>query len=102
MYVDDGAIFACGREWGDVEEAMQSGYATCAKWLTRAGLNIEPDKTELIFFRKRREGEEPNPHIHLPLPTYFSQKLSHFQFPRRCTNGRTGGTTRWPAELMYI
>jgi len=69
MYVDDGAIFACGREWGDIEEAMQSGYATCAEWLTRAGLNIEPDKTELIFFRKWREGEEPNPHIHLPLPT---------------------------------
>ena len=38
----------------------------------------------------------------LALSTYFSQKLSHFQFPRRCTNGRTGGTTRWPAELMYI
>jgi Reverse transcriptase (RNA-dependent DNA polymerase) len=70
MYIDDGAIFACGRDWNEIEEAMRAGYTTCVEWLARAGLNVEPDKTELIFFKKRRERLEPPTQIHLPLPTH--------------------------------
>ena len=29
-------------------------------------MNIEPDKTELLFFRKRKETWDPPTHIHLP------------------------------------
>jgi hypothetical protein len=68
MYVDDGAIFACGHEWSEIEDAMKSGYTTCVEWLARAGLNAEPEKTELIFFLKRQEKTEPPAHIQLPLP----------------------------------
>jgi hypothetical protein len=35
----------------------------------RAGLNAKPEKTELMFFKKRRERIEPPAYIHLPLPT---------------------------------
>jgi ribonuclease HI len=75
MYIDDGAIFACGRKWKDIETTMRDSYATCVEWLTRAGLNVEPDKTELIFFRRpgKKKTSPPN-YIHLPLPaanTYY-------------------------------
>ena len=74
MYIDDGVIFACGREWRQIEDTMRKGYSECAEWLTRAGLNIEPDKSELIFFRKRGEKSNPPPYTHLPnyaLRTYY-------------------------------
>ena len=74
MYIDDGVVFACGREWEDIGATMCNGYSACAEWLTRAGLKIEPDKTELLFFRKRRDGVPPPPYIHLPihaLNTYY-------------------------------
>lgn len=68
MYIDDGVIFACGDTWEKVETTMRDGYAACLDWLTRAGLNAEPDKTELIFFRKPREKVDPPHSILLPLP----------------------------------
>ena len=74
MYIDDGVIFACGREWNQIENTMRRGYSECADWLTRAGLNIEPDKSELIFFRRRGEKSNPPPYTHLPnhaLQTYY-------------------------------
>ena len=74
MYIDDGAIFACGRSWKAVVKALQDNYAVCIDWLMRSGLDVEPEKTELIFFRKRKEKVAPPPHIHLPLPskqTYY-------------------------------
>jgi hypothetical protein len=70
MYVDDGAIFACGRGWEDIETSIRDGYTTCTKWLIKAGLNAEPDKSELIFFRKRGEKVDPPNHIYLSLPTH--------------------------------
>ena len=69
IYIDDGAIFACGNNWEDITTTMRNGYTTCLDWLTRAGLNAEPDKTEVIFFKKQREREESPHHIHLPLPS---------------------------------
>jgi hypothetical protein len=72
MYIDDGAIFTCGDNWEKIEATMRDGYSACLDWLTRAGLNVEPDKTELIFFRKPRERIDSPSYIHLPLPTRSS------------------------------
>jgi len=87
MYIDDGAIFACGRSWKAVEKALRENYATCIEWITRAGLDVEPDKTELIFFRNRTKKTAPPPYTHLPLPaqqTYYrvqaSQSLRYLGF----------------------
>ena len=74
IYIDDVTIFSCSDSWEDITTTMHNGYATCLDWLTRAGLNAELDKTEVIFFKKRREREESPHHIHLPLPslnTYY-------------------------------
>jgi hypothetical protein len=68
MYIDNGAIFMCRKKWKDVEEAMRSSYTVCVEWLTWAGLNVEPEKTELLFFRKQKKGPAPPNYIHLPLP----------------------------------
>lgn len=67
MYIDDGVIFACGCRWEDVETSMREGYTTCIEWLSRAGLNAEPEKSELIYFRRRGEKTDPPQHITLPL-----------------------------------
>jgi hypothetical protein len=69
MYIDDGAIYVCGHNWEEIENAMCMGYTACMEWLMRAGLSVEPDKTELIFFRKRQDKAAPPPYLHLPLPT---------------------------------
>ena len=34
MYIDDGAIFACGNTWADIEDTMRNGYSECLNWLT--------------------------------------------------------------------
>jgi hypothetical protein len=54
MYVDDGIIFAQGRDWDTVTEALKAQYVICEEWLVRNNLAIEPEKTELIFFRSPR------------------------------------------------
>ena len=69
MYIDNGVIFACGPNWTDIESTMRNEYRECVDWLTKAGLNVEPDKTELIFFKKWREACPPPSYIHLPNPT---------------------------------
>ena len=61
MYVDDGALFACADEWADVDKLLRARYTVCEDWLCRAGLAIEPDKTELIYFQK--------PGVAYPLPS---------------------------------
>jgi hypothetical protein len=79
MYIDNGAILACGQRWQDVVKAMWDSYATCIEWLSRVGLSAEPDKTELILFRKRKEKSAPPNYIHLPLPamnTYYRVQAS--------------------------
>ena len=52
MYVDDGTIFAYGHTWKDVETSLASVYATSTSWLEHSGLTAEPDKMELIFFKR--------------------------------------------------
>jgi hypothetical protein len=55
MYIDDGILFACAEDWSDVERLLRARYTVCEGWLRRAGLAIEPDKTELLFFEKPYE-----------------------------------------------
>jgi hypothetical protein len=51
MYVDDRIIFAQGRDWDTVTEALKAQYVICEEWLVQNNLAIEPEKTKLIFFR---------------------------------------------------
>src|SRR6267154_3031630 len=46
MYIDDGVIFACRCRWEDIEVSLCKGYTECTEWLTRARLNVEPEKSE--------------------------------------------------------
>ena len=70
MYVDDGVLVACAETWDGVTKLLRARYAVCLDWLTRAGLAIEPDKTELLFFRKpgSRNVIPPPTRILLPDP----------------------------------
>src|ERR1700677_1388527 len=52
MYIDDRVIFTCAESWEGVTALLRACYAICLDWLTCAGLAMEPDKTELIFFRQ--------------------------------------------------
>jgi hypothetical protein len=52
MYIDDGILFVCAEEWADVERLLRAWYMVCDEWLQCAGLAIEPDKMELLFFQK--------------------------------------------------
>jgi hypothetical protein len=55
MYVDNGILFACTEDWGDVSRVLTARYTVCEEWLRHSGLAIEPDKTELLFFQKPYE-----------------------------------------------
>lgn len=48
---------------------MRDSYGKCIDWLLKAGLNVEPDKSELLFFKKRGERDVPPHYTHLPNPT---------------------------------
>jgi hypothetical protein len=65
MYVDDGILFACAEDWGDVSRVLTARYSVCEEWLRRSGLAIEPDKTELLFFQKPYECNA------IPAPTWL-------------------------------
>ncbi len=66
MYIDNGAILACGETWVEVESSLKEAYSSCARWLHRSGLKVEPDKTEVMYFRKRLEKVDPPGKITLP------------------------------------
>jgi hypothetical protein len=70
MYIDDGILFACTEEWTDVERLLRARYTVCDEWLRRAGLAIEPDKTELLFFQKPYEHNPMPPPSQLLLPDW--------------------------------
>jgi hypothetical protein len=79
MYVDDGVLFACGAEWSDVAVSLSNQYDACTDWLTRSGLAAEPEKTEVLFFRRQREQVNPPGVLHLRIPaeqTYYRVKAS--------------------------
>ena len=79
MYIDDGTLFACADNWEEVAESLSTNYFICIDWLTYVGMVVEPDKTELLFFRKQQEKVEPPSSIHLHIPTissYYQVKAS--------------------------
>ena len=79
MYVDDGNILACGASYEAVNSCLQYAYAECEDWLTRAGLGIEPNKTELIYFVRPHSRTERPSHIFLPMlshSTYYKVAAS--------------------------
>jgi hypothetical protein len=49
MYVDDGLIFATSNTSSQMAENLQD-HRDCVDWLTEAGLDIESDILEIIFF----------------------------------------------------
>ena len=51
MYVDDGVIFAQGKDWATVFRKLTAQYQVCEDWLRCNNLAIKPDKSELICFR---------------------------------------------------
>ena len=79
MYIDDGTLFTCMDNWEEVAESLSTNYLICINWLTHAGMAVEPDKTELLFFRKQQEKVKPPSSIHLCIPTissYYQVKAS--------------------------
>ena len=80
LYIDDGAIFACGKTWTKVESSLTMAYTACASWLDRSGLRAELDKTELMYFRRRLEKIDPPGEILLPQRshnTYYKVSATH-------------------------
>ena len=76
MYVDDGVIFAQGDDWDTVNALLTARYQVCEEWLRRNNLAIEPEKTELVYFRKpwARQTSPPPDRLYLPDParsTYY-------------------------------
>ena len=68
MYVDDGNLFACGTDFSQVVTHLRKAYRVCWDWLHKAGLNIEPDKTEVIFFQNSHADAHRPKHIWLADP----------------------------------
>jgi hypothetical protein len=79
MFIDDGNIFACGPSYGILAMRLCNFYTSCHDWCRRAGLTIEPDKTEALFFTRRR----PRPNIHGVCPdTLFLPDWEHSTYIR--------------------
>ena len=53
-YADDGLVLVTGRFMEVVCDRMQVACRTIERWCRRSGLAVNPDKTELIMFTKKR------------------------------------------------
>ena len=69
MYIDDGNLFACADDFAQVNTLLRRAYRDCWDWLHRAGLSIEPDKTEVIFFQNSHAAHPRPTHIWLADPS---------------------------------
>jgi hypothetical protein len=70
MYVDDRRILAWAEDWESVNRLLIERYRRCEAWLRMANLAIEPDKSEVIYFRMPRQRLDfPPNRIHLPNPS---------------------------------
>jgi hypothetical protein len=65
MYIDDGNIFARAPTYDQLVLKLEACYQACHSWCRMAGLTIEPEKTEVVFFSRRRS----SPAIHGTRPT---------------------------------
>jgi hypothetical protein len=70
MYVDNRVIMAHTDDWELVDCLLIAWYRHCEEWLRRSNLAIEPDKTEVLYFRRpyQRNDFPPN-RICLPNPS---------------------------------
>jgi hypothetical protein len=50
MFVDDGNIFVRAPSYQLLALKFRDLYSECHNWCLRAGLTIEPEKTEVLFF----------------------------------------------------
>jgi hypothetical protein len=70
MYVDDGVIMAHADDWESVDRLLIARYRHCKEWLRRSNLAIEPDKTEVLYFRRPYQWNDFPPNcICLPNPS---------------------------------
>ena len=79
MYMDDRVLFTCTENWEVVTETLSANYTMCIDWLTQAGLAVEPDKMEMLFFRRQCKWLDPPTAIHLWIlshSTYYHVKAS--------------------------
>ena len=60
MYIDDGNILSTGPSYNLVSRSLRSRYEECLNWLLKAGLSIESEKTEVIFYSPNK----PRPDTH--------------------------------------
>jgi Reverse transcriptase (RNA-dependent DNA polymerase) len=65
MYIDDGNIFARAPTYHILAQRLRDCYTACHTWCQMAGLTIEPEKTEILFFSRCRA----NPTTHGDRPT---------------------------------
>jgi Reverse transcriptase (RNA-dependent DNA polymerase) len=83
MFVDDGNIFARAPTYELLAHKLRECYSACHSWCRLAGLTIEPEKTEVLFFSRRRaapalHGNQPD-RILLPdweQSSYYAVKAS--------------------------
>jgi Reverse transcriptase (RNA-dependent DNA polymerase) len=64
IYVDDGNIFARAPSYDLLALKLHDCYAACHGWCHMAGLTIEPEKMEVLFFSQKRlssaiHGDQP-------------------------------------------
>jgi hypothetical protein len=53
MYVDDGNIFTRAFTYDQLALKLRTCYEVCHSWCCKAGLTIEPEKMEVVFFLQR-------------------------------------------------
>ena len=54
MFVDDGVIFGCGPSHKISSNLVRTGFDFILEWLSRSGLQADPDKMEFITFYPKR------------------------------------------------
>jgi hypothetical protein len=54
-YADDIYLLAVGKFPNTVSELMQRALHTVEKWCGRVGLSLNPDKTDLVVFTRKRK-----------------------------------------------
>jgi hypothetical protein len=57
-YADDLAVVVTGKFPGTIAELTQWALRCVEKWCVKKGLSINPDKTEITLFTRKRKGKE--------------------------------------------
>ena len=54
-YTDNICLLAMGKFPNTVSELMQGALQTVEEWCSRVGLSVNPDKTKLVVFTRKRK-----------------------------------------------